>query len=82
MSIPVSGVRAIAVAEAIPLSREKSLVLELVFGLQPILQLTPWEAAALQKNFVSASPDLGGTYLKLAGLSFLASGCHTESLLS
>jgi hypothetical protein len=35
-----------------------SRVLELVFGLEPILKLTPWQAAALQINFISTSPDL------------------------
>ena len=44
--------------KAIPVSCEKSRLLELVFGLDPILKLTPRQATALQKNLVSASPDL------------------------
>jgi hypothetical protein len=35
-----------------------SRALEFVFGQEPILKLTPWQATALQINFVSTSPDL------------------------
>jgi hypothetical protein len=31
---------------------------EFAFGLEPILKLTPWQAAALQIDFVSATPDV------------------------
>jgi hypothetical protein len=58
MSIPISGVRAISLLKAIPVSCENSRPLELVFGLEPILKLTPWQAAAFQINFVSAASDL------------------------
>jgi hypothetical protein len=58
MSIPISGVRAISLLKAIPVSYETNGGLELVFGLEPILKLTPRQTTALQKNFVSASPNL------------------------
>jgi hypothetical protein len=38
----------------IPVSYETNGGLELVFGLEPILELTPRKANALQINFVSA----------------------------
>jgi hypothetical protein len=58
MSIPISGVRAISLLKAMPVSYETSSGLEFVFGLEPILELTPRKATALQINFVSAPPDL------------------------
>jgi hypothetical protein len=56
--------------KAIPVSREKSRLLELVFGLEPILKLTPRQATALQKNFVSASPNLAVISAWFAEVSF------------
>ena len=44
--------------KAIPVSYETSSGSEFVFGLEPILKLTPRKATALQINFVSAPPDL------------------------
>jgi hypothetical protein len=98
MSIPVSEVRAISSLKAIPVSFEKSRLLELVFGLEPILKLTPRQAAALQINFVGASPDLAVNYcvvhrgifcarlngacVKLQSLTFLVFRSHTSSFLS
>jgi hypothetical protein len=74
-------------SKAIPASCENSRPLELVFGLELILKLTPGQAAAFQINFVSASADLAviyrvvrrgifcaslnGACVKLQGLTFL-----------
>jgi hypothetical protein len=84
--------------KAVPVSRERSRLLELVFGLEPILKLTTPQAAAFQINFVSASPDLAviyfavrrgifctrlnGACVKLQSLTFLAFRCHTSPFLS
>jgi hypothetical protein len=96
MSIPISGVRAISLLKAISVSCENSRPLELVFGLEPILKLTPRQAAAFQINFVSPSPNLAviycvarrgifyaslnGACVKLQRLTFLAFRCHTRVL--
>jgi hypothetical protein len=69
---------------------------EFAFGLEPILKLTPWQAAALQINFVSAAPDLvviwcvvcsgifcvrlNGACVKLQSLISLAFQGHTRVL--
>src|ERR1700686_5182974 len=98
MSIPVSRVRAISLPKAIPVWCETSRVLDLVFGLEPILKLTPRQAAALQINFVSASPDLAviycvvcrgifcamlnGACVTLQSVTFLSFRCHTSHFLS
>src|SRR5712671_4622690 len=41
--------------------------IELVFGLQPIIKLTAWKAAAFEIDFICAEPDLFKTWSVVCG---------------
>src|SRR6202040_2313265 len=74
-------------------SHKERRTFEFVFSLEPIVKLTPWQAAALLVNFVSAAPDLvvilsvvcrgifcvrrNGAYVKLHILIALGIQCHS-----
>ena len=57
MSISVFGIGAIPLLEAIPGSFEKSDLLELAFGPEPIIERIAREAVTLKIDFICAAPD-------------------------
>jgi len=52
----------------IPVSCEKSELLEFAFGPVPIVKLIPWEAATFKIDFICAPPDFFVTW-------YLGRGC-------
>jgi hypothetical protein len=79
--------------KTIPVSREKSDLLEFAFGPEPIVNLIAWEVATLKIDFICAAPDffvtwrvdyrsifclrLNGACMNLQSLISLAFQCHT-----
>jgi len=57
MSISVLGVGMVLLLKTIPASFEKSDLLELTFGPEPIIKLIAWEAVTLKIDFIGAAPD-------------------------
>jgi len=80
--------------KTIPVSREKSDLLEFAFGPEPIVNLIAWEVATLKIDFICAAPDffvtwradyrsifclrLNGACMNLQSLISLAFQCHTR----
>src|SRR6266478_8020415 len=75
-------------------SHKQRRTFKFAFGLEPVLKLSTWEAAALKIDFVSAAPDLvviqcvvcrtgfcarlNRACVKLQSLVSLALQCHTR----
>src|SRR6202790_4216642 len=96
MSISFLRVRVTLLLKTIPASLEKSDLLELTFGPEPIIELIAWEAVPLKIDFVCAPPRffltwgvgcrgilcirLNGTCVTLQSHISLALQCHTRAL--
>jgi hypothetical protein len=96
MSTSFLRVRVTLLLKTIPASLEKSDLLELTFGPEPIIKFIAWEAVTLKIDFVCAAPDffvtwcvvcrgilcmrLNGTCVTLQSHISLAFQCHTRAL--
>src|SRR5258707_10307260 len=96
VSISVLGVGVVLLLKTIPASFEKSDLLELTFGSEPVIELIAWQAVTLKIDFISAAPDffmtwcvacrgilcarLNGTCVVLQSHIFLAFHRHTRAL--
>jgi hypothetical protein len=62
ISISVLGVGVTLLLKTIPASFEKSDLLELTFGPEPIIKLIAWVAVTLKIDFICAAPDFFVTW--------------------
>ncbi len=97
MSISVVGVELTPLLKTIPALFEKSDLLELAFGSEPVIKLIAWVAVTLKIDFISAAPDffvtwcvvcrgilcmrLNGTCVMFQSLISFAFRCHTGILI-